>query len=440
MTAINYCVAIFYFLSIASASISLAHSKESAAEAKTGRELRWRRHGAKVRKGHNKISGTYIVRLADDTSAYNVKGLAKKHAFKMRDIVKKTKASGTVIISNSTEVVRPGRVYTSSIKGFTLTGVPDELALSLINMTGVISVEQDEFVSINSPRIIKLSEQGRHLTEEYYGYYGTDTSGNSSCPQTIPWGIKRVGGPIRLNPSSLGRVFVIDTGISLNADLNIDTALSVDFVGDGTSIPAWSDANGHGTHVAGTIGAIDNCLGVAGIVPGATVVAVRVLDSTGNGPWSRVIAGIDYVASKGKPGDVANLSFAGAALESADNAVLIAAKRGIKFAIAAGNNANDASNYSPARVNATNVYTVSAFDQYGYMCFFSNYGSPPIKFSGPGENVWSLSNVGGIALDSGTSMAAPHIAGLLLAGNITEDGYVLADKDSVPDPIAYWGH
>jgi len=301
--------------------------------------------------GGNRISGAYIVQLADDIQTYQVKRLAENHAYIMRDEVTKLVANGTLSILSDTQVTT-GPIFTTVMKGFTLTGVPDELASSLLTMTGVIGVEQDAVIALDDPLYVQSETQG--------GY--ADISGTSSCPEIVPWGIARVGGPLEIDPSSLGKVFVIDTGIFPNADLSIDTALSTSFVNDGTS-PAWSDGAGHGTHVAGTIGAIKNCMGVVGVVPGATVVSVRVLDRFGSGTVSAVIKGVDYVAANGQDGDVANLSLGNGNSSLLDSAVLNASLKGIKFAIAAGNSAIDACNSSPARVNGENIYTVSAYNQ-----------------------------------------------------------------------------
>jgi subtilisin family serine protease len=144
--------------------------------------------------------------------------------------------------------------------------------------------------------------------------------------------------------------WVIDTGIDLNhADLNVDANRSRNFVTRGKDSPA--DGNGHGTHVAGTIGAIDNNIDVVGVAANATLVAVRVLDNSGSGYYSWVIAGVDYVASAAKSGDVANMSLGGPPSDSSRQCrIKNAAEKGIKFSIAAGNSSADAINYSPARV------------------------------------------------------------------------------------------
>jgi subtilisin family serine protease len=248
-----------------------------------------------------------------------------------------------------------------------------------------------------------------------------------------PWGIKRVNGPIKPNPKPNGKIFVIDTGIAQVSDLNVDTSLSVDFSGAGS----WNDGNGHGTHVAGTIAAIDNSINVVGVVPGASVVAVRVLDSSGVGSYSNVIAGVNYVASKGKAGDVANMSLGGGISSILNDAVSNAAKKGILFAVAAGNSKDNAENYSPASASGANVYTVSCYDSADTFCSFSNFGSL-VRYSGPGLSVLSLSPDGGTSTLTGTSMSCPHIAGLLFAGNVNGGGFVKGDPDGLPDTIAVY--
>jgi len=261
---------------------------------------------------------------------------------------------------------------------------------------------------------------------------GGNGGGGGSSGQTTPWGITRVGGGV----SSNGTAWIIDTGIDLDhPDLNVDTGRSRTFVSHGKDAKSPDDGNGHGTHVAGIIAAIDNNQDVIGVAAGATVVAVKVLDSRGSGAYSDVIAGVDYVGANGSSGDVANMSLGGPTSQALDDAVTAAAGNGIKFAIAAGNDGDDANNYSPSRVNGPNIYTISAFDDADAMPSWSNWGNPPVDYSEPGVSILSLWKNGGTQTESGTSMAAPHMAGLLLLGNVSTDGTVSGDPDDNPDPI-----
>jgi subtilisin family serine protease len=234
-----------------------------------------------------------------------------------------------------------------------------------------------------------------------------------------------------VNPKVVAaRAFVIDTGIDLaHPDLNTGSNLHKNFVARESSP---SDLHGHGTHVAGTIAARANTFGVVGVVPGAQVVAVRVLDRRGSGTNSGVIAGVEYVATVGKAGDVANMSLGGGVSQALDDAVRGAASV-VQFALAAGNEAESAMNHSPARAGGVsandNVYTIGSFaegasatDNIDPWSSFSNYGKPPVSYAEPGSSILSTYKNGGYATMSGTSMATPHFAGILLAGSTQTDG------------------
>lgn len=282
-------------------------------------------------------------------------------------------------------------------------------------------LRQDPRVDYVEPdRIVMLAKPG--------------TGGGGSAGQTVPYGITRVG-----NGSGAGKTaWVIDSGIDLDhPDLNVDVARSITVFTSGRDAGSADDGNGHGTHVAGTIAARNNTVGVIGVAYDATVVAVKVLDSRGSGSYSGVIAGVDYVAANGKSGDVANMSLGGPVSQALDDAVVAAASKGIKFALAAGNESTHASNSSPARANHANIYTVSAMDSNDRFASFSNYGNPPVDYCAPGVSILSTWKGGGYNTISGTSMASPHVAGLLLLGNIATDGYVKNDPDGNADPIAH---
>ena len=286
-----------------------------------------------------------------------------------------------------------------------------------------------ERMRANNPNIAYCEQDQIVTTGPIHAAAPPSGGGGVQPAQETPWGIARVGGG---SGSTTGTAWVIDTGIASHPDLNIDTARSRSFLDRDTS-PV--DQNGHGTHVAGTIAALNNTIGVVGVAPGARVVAVRVLDRRGSGTNSGVIAGVDYVAQNGRPGDVANMSLGGGVSTALDTAVVNAAAGGVRFALAAGNETDNANNHSPARANGPNVFTISAFQNGDRWASFSNYGNPPVDFAEPGVAIKSTWLSGGYNTISGTSMATPHFAGLLLLGAVRADGTVSGDPDGNPDPI-----
>jgi len=301
------------------------------------------------------------------------------------------------------------QTYGKAIVGFA-ADLSSAEAQILANDPNVLIVEQDKVISIES---MEGTEVGEVMA------------------QTVPWGITRVGG------AAVGTgktAWIIDSGIDLDhPDLLVDVALSKSFV---LRVTSPDDQNGHGTHVAGTVAALNNTIGVVGVAAGAKVVAVRVLDRKGSGTTSGVIAGVDYVAANGVVGDAANMSLGGGVSDILDAAVLNASSK-VKFALAAGNETDNANNHSPARVNGPNIYTISAMDNADKFASFSNYGNPPVDYCAPGVSIYSCYKGGVYATLSGTSMATPHVCGLLLLGNIATNGYVLNDPDGNPDPIAH---
>jgi subtilisin family serine protease len=201
------------------------------------------------------------------------------------------------------------------------------------------------------------------------------------------------------------------------------------------------DQNGHGTHVAGIIGAKNNTIGVLGVASGASLVSLRVLDKDGEGNLSYIIQALAYINTNADVGDVVNMSVGGEeGSDILDQQVKNTAARGIYFAIAAGNENKLANLSSPARVNASNIYTISAVDSLDNFASFSNYGNDVVDFAAPGVRILSTWMDNRYAYASGTSMAAPHVAGLLLlrGRNITSSGVAKNDPDGTPDPIAHY--
>lgn len=319
-------------------------------------------------------------------------------------------------------------VYEHSIHGFAARMSAQAAArlardprVAYVEADGVVQLPPDENPGAGAPPGVAKGKPG---------------GGGSACTtgsQTTPWGIARVGGS---GDGTNETAWILDTGVDLtHCDLTVDAARGRSFVGRVTSP---NDDNGHGTHVAGTIAAKNDGNGVIGVAAGATVVPVKVLDRRGSGTWSGVIAGIDYVAANGSSGDVANMSLTGGVNSSVDDAVGKAADKGIKFALAAGNDGVHASTRSPARVNHANVFTVSAINSSDVFASWSNYGNPPVDYAAPGVSVLSTWKGGAYSTISGTSMATPHVAGiLLLHGDVSSDGTAVGDPDAPADPIAH---
>jgi len=320
------------------------------------------------------------------------------------------------------EGAKPRYIFTRAIRGFSAT-LPEVAAQRIAQSAHVKYYERNGVVwAIDAKANKRPSNPGS-------GGSGGDTQ---TVAQTVPYGISRVGGPL---DGSGKNAWVIDTGIdTTQADLNVGSGANFVLRGKDTV----EDGNGHGTHVAGTIGAIDNSIDVVGVAAGATVHPVRVLDNSGSGTIDGVIAGVDYVAAVASPGDAANMSLgASGHFQSLHDAIVNAAALGIRFAIAAGNSADYAMDYEPAHIEAPNVYTVSAIDSSDHFASFSNWGNPPIDYAAPGVYVLSTKKGGGVTTMSGTSMATPHVTGLLLFGVPATDGNAIGDPDGVPDPIAH---
>jgi subtilisin family serine protease len=252
-------------------------------------------------------------------------------------------------------------------------------------------------------------------------------------PSSVQWGARRTG----VADGSGKRVWIIDTGVDIDhPDLNVDTILSKCFVSGETSV---EDNNGHGTHVAGIIGALNNSFGVVGVAFGTKIIALKALNNDGEGSTSQLIRALNYVGQNAKAGEVVNMSLGTDTISpSLDNAVLTLAQKGILFSIAAGNDSKKANLSSPGRVNHPNVFTVSAIDSAGRFASFSDFGNDVVDYAAPGVRIVSTYLNGQYARLSGTSMAAPHVAGILVieGTNIHSRGTALNDPDVVPDPIA----
>jgi subtilisin family serine protease len=353
------------------------------------------------------IPGQYVILLKSDAAGLKAAAVTYVAAEqKMADFTK------TVLKESGISEREPLQVYASAVEGFA------------VNLT-----ESEAATLAKNPNVEGV------WADQYFVLAGPQVSAASLPAEQTPPGITRVGGGATYTGTH--KAWIIDTGVDLDhSDLHVNTTLAKSYV---TSAKTADDDNGHGTHCAGIIAAIDNTVGVVGVAAGAYVVPVKVLDRSGSGSYSNIIKGCDYVSANATAGDVVNMSLGGSAYTALDNAIIALGAKGIFVAVAAGNNGANANNYSPARANGTNVYTISACNASDVFASWSNYGNPPVDYCAPGVSIYSLYKNNSVATMSGTSMATPHAAGVLLAtgGNPASSGTVTGDPDGNADPIIH---
>lgn len=237
--------------------------------------------------------------------------------------------------------------------------------------------------------------------------------------QVLPWGIDRVDAELVWpggNTADPVRVGIIDTGISnKHPDLLTNIKGGVNTINTRKS---WNDDNGHGSHVAGIVAALNNIIGVVGVGPAADLYAIKVLNAAGSGYLSDVIEGIQWAMANSM--QVINMSLGtGSNIQSFHDAVIAAKNAGVVVVAAAGNSGGSVT-YPAAYFEAM---AVSATDQNNVIASWSSRG-PEIDLAAPGVSIYSTYKGTGYATLSGTSMAAPHVAGsAALVLNTPVDGY-----------------
>ena len=382
---------------------------------------------SKVSPG-KKIPNSYIVVLNDDFvaplaskkttksgSRASQAAAAKKHQAAAEKTIRKY-AIETLGLSND-EI---GEIFTGAQSGFTVKLKPKKSgaatwlkrAKSAKNTATAFQDQEMEGMYVSAGPIVD-----RYNPEAWagqYADYGNWVTGVCDCTGYDKW------------------IWVLDSGIDLNhPDLNVNRTYAKTYV-PGTS--SAEDDHGHGSHVAGIAAAKNNSYGAVGVAAGATVVPIKVLNSSNRGSYSWFIAGLNWVYNNSNAGDVVNFSIGGKISPSApetlvERAIKRLGAKGVSVVIAAGNDKLHAREYHPARLNARRVYTIAATQQGKSWLWspfanqFSNFGKPPVDYAAPGDNIYSTYKNGGYRYMSGTSMAAPNFSGALLCGGKRKKGY-----------------
>ncbi|MDX8053165.1 S8 family peptidase [Lentzea sp. BCCO 10_0798] len=319
----------------------------------------------RVSPGEN-IAGSFIVKLKDNGVTASAQTLGSRFGGQI------------------------GHVYDTVFQGFSVR-MSDAQARRLAADPSVEYVERDQVVSIQATQTNPPS-------------WGLDRIDQRNLPLDQRYTYNTTGSGVN--------AYIIDTGVRItHRDFGGRAKNGYDFV-DNDAVA--QDGNGHGTHVAGTVAGT-----LHGVAKQANIIGVRVLNNSGSGTIAGVVAGVNWVASNHVKPAVANMSLGGGANTSLDNAVSGAITRGVTFAVAAGNSNTNAANTSPARVAA--ALTVGSTERTDARSSFSNYG-PVVDVFAPGGGITSTWNTSDTATNtiSGTSMAAPHVAGVVaryLQGN-----------------------
>lgn len=292
---------------------------------------------------------------------------------------------------DKSEGVKSEYVYRKAIKGYAARLSPSALAKLKTN-TKVAYIEKNQVMAINAVQSLTPT-------------WGIDRIDQTNLPLSTQFSYTATGEGVD--------AYIIDTGI-LTTHVEFGGRAVGGFSAFGVGTES-TDGNGHGTHVAGTVGGA-----TYGVAKNVNLIAVRVLDAAGSGSTAGVIAGINWAITHHIPNKpaVANMSLGGGASTALDNAVKSAIADGIIMCVAAGNNGRSASNYSPARVStaitvgATGAYPTLGTNYDAYASY-SNFGSIVDIFA-PGTSIksaWHLSTTSTNTI-SGTSMATPHVAGV----------------------------
>jgi subtilisin family serine protease len=294
-------------------------------------------------------------------------------------------------------------------------GVDEKVKEALLNSVGAEKIKDLRIVNGKAVWVSKKGEEellksGKVLRidpdVEVYALENVRIKGVKPQPsQTLTWNIERVGATSSwaISTGDPVKVGVIDTGIDLkHPDLQANIKGGFNAI---NPLKSANDDNGHGTHVAGIIAALNNSIGVVGVGPNINLYAIKVLNASGSGYLSDVIEGLDWAVANGM--QVVNMSLGTSQdVQSFHDAILRAYNAGVTIVAAAGNSGGAVS-YPAAYPE---VIAVSATDQNDQIASFSSRG-PEVDLAAPGVNIYSTYKGQSYATLSGTSMAAPHVSG-----------------------------
>ncbi|MEC2073384.1 S8 family peptidase [Alkalihalophilus marmarensis] len=282
-------------------------------------------------------------------------------------------------------------------------GVEEEDIIHEFNLLPVVQVEL-------------LEHKARGLKNHPHIKFVEENAEVTKLAQNVPWGIPRVQGTDAQNAGYTGngvKVAILDTGIDRShPDLTANVQGGHSVFTDSANRDPFFDGDGHGTHVAGTVAAVNNDIGVVGVASEADLYAVKVLNNAGSGSYAGIAEGIEWSINNGM--DIINMSLGG----SQSSAILkefsdLAYAEGLLVVAAAGNSGNRGGNNDtvgyPAKYES--VIAVAATDQNNQRATFSSTG-PAVEISAPGAGILSTTPNNNYASFNGTSMASPHVAGV----------------------------
>ncbi len=328
------------------------------------------------------IPNQYIVVFKDEFVLKQAESLTQKSNFSIKEAKQRIITDISIDLATKAQGSLE-RTYTSALSGFVLKSASKSAVDLLVKDDRVAFIEADQMVSIGATQNNAI--------------WGLDRIDQVNLPLNNTYIYDQNGTNVR--------AYVVDTGIrTSHSQFGGRASSGFTAINDGNGT---NDCNGHGTHVAGTVGS-----STYGVAKNARLVAIRVLDCEGSGSNSGVIAGIDWVRANHVKPAVVNMSLGGGTSTALDNAVNATVAAGITMVVAAGNDNSNACNFSPAR--AANAITVGSTTSSDSRSSFSNFGNC-LDIYAPGSSItstWFTSNSATNTI-SGTSMASPHVAGVV---------------------------